>query len=451
MMETTLLINRRQFGLKYLHTVTLGLHRSIELIKATPHPHPSLPTTSLPVYLPLNQPAYLTSLSKFNGRSYLSWWWFTSWCSSTNSWSWSWSWSVQLDFLGTHSAVANGHEHKINGHSSHHNRSSTHLFAGHQDEPEELKLIRKKHGHNLATIRELFPDWTDEDLLMALNEAAGDLELAAARISEGLAEKWGSVKTKKEKKISSPVLTSSQHIRGHGPSITNALDGRGGRGRSGGRSSRLIAWWRTGAAPRGVGRGQSTSNLARGTHPAVDDPSIAVTTPSSWSLAVTAPNNESANPSGPSTSLATIGNDLGQSLELGQASQAVGTTSTEEAKCETSQPTHDGTQNGVVEPPKLISDTAKKVMSRVITPGTKMSWAQIARPVDPPKPPPVAPAISAPPPPIANLPDTDADSDATKKPSTTETLTTPSVADPQLHDGQVTISIPRLHSGCVAH
>ncbi|KAI7967468.1 hypothetical protein MJO29_000745 [Puccinia striiformis f. sp. tritici] len=344
-------------------------------------------------------------------------------------------------FSGSHSAVANGHEHKINGHSSHHNRSSTHLFAGHQDEPEELKLIRKKHGHNLATIRELFPDWTDEDLLMALNEAAGDLELAAARISEGLAEKWGSVKTKKEKKISSPVLTSSQHIRGHGPSITNALDGRGGRGRSDVPRGSSRGGGR-GAAPRGVGRGQSTSNLARGTHPAVDDPSIAVTTPSSWSLAVTAPNNESANPSGPSTSLATIGNDLGQSLELGQASQAVGTTSTEEAKCETSQPTHDGTQNGVVEPPKLISDTAKKVMSRVITPGTKMSWAQIARPVDPPKPPPVAPAISAPPPPIANLPDTDADSDATKKPSTTETLTTPSVADPQLHDGQVTISIP---------
>jgi hypothetical protein len=75
----------------------------------------------------------------------------------------------------------------MNGRSSHPDRSSNHHPVGNQDEPEELKLIRKKHGHNLATIRELFPNWTDEDLLMALNEASGDLELAAARISEGQA------------------------------------------------------------------------------------------------------------------------------------------------------------------------------------------------------------------------------------------------------------------------
>ncbi|KAA1115113.1 hypothetical protein PGT21_031762 [Puccinia graminis f. sp. tritici] len=337
---------------------------------------------------------------------------------------------------GSHSAAANGLEHKINGHSSHPERSSTHRPVGSQDEPEELKLIRKKHGHNLATIKELFPNWTDEDLLMALNEAAGDLELAAARISEGLAEKWGSVKTKKEKKTSSPVLPSSQHSRGHAPAINSPAEGRGGRGRSDVPRGSSRGGGR-GAAPRGVGRGQSSTNLARGTHPAADDPSIAITTPSSWSLAVTAPHNESTNPSGPSASLATIGNDLEQPIDLGITSQNVGALPPAEPKCETipSQATHDANQNGTA-----VSELAKKPTSRVITPGTKMSWAQIARPVDPPKPP-VAPVVPAPTS-IGLLSGTDADSDVTKKGAPTDALAAQTTVDSQLHEGQVTISIP---------
>lgn len=82
-----------------------------------------------------------------------------------------------------HSSYTNGSAPKLNGHRSSQARSSHHTSQA--EEPEELKLIRKKHGQNLATVRELFPTWTDEDLLMALNEAGGDLELAATRISEG--------------------------------------------------------------------------------------------------------------------------------------------------------------------------------------------------------------------------------------------------------------------------
>ncbi|WAR51910.1 hypothetical protein PtB15_1B347 [Puccinia triticina] len=331
---------------------------------------------------------------------------------------------------GSHSAVANGLEHKINGHASPLERSSA------VDEPEELKLIRKKHGHNLATIKELFPNWTDEDLLMALNEAAGDLELAAARISEGLAEKWGSVKTKKDKKTSSPVLPSS---RGHGAAISNLVDGRGGRGRSDVPRGSSRGGGR-GAAPRGTGRGQSSTNLARGIHPTADDPSIATTTPSSWSLAVTAPSNDWSNPSGPSASLATIGNDFGQSLDLGSTSQSIGTLPSAEAKSENSQPTHEANQNGVVEPPKLMAELSQKPASRVITPGTKMSWAQIARPLDPPKPP-VVPVVPAQPS-IAILSGADVNSNLTKKAVPTDTLSTQTAVDSPLHDGQVSISIP---------
>jgi len=340
---------------------------------------------------------------------------------------------------GPHSAVPNGLEHKMNGHSSHTERSSNHHPVGNQDEPEELKLIRKKHGHNLATIRELFPNWTDEDLLMALNEASGDLELAAARISEGLAEKWGSVKTKKDKKTSSPVLASFQPSRGPGATNTTAVEGRGGRGRSDVPRGSSRGGGR-GAAPRGVARGQFPTSLARGTHPTVDDPTVATTTPTSWSLAVTAPQNEASNSSGPSSSLAALGNDLGQSVDPGPTSQAIGVVPSEETKRESNQPTRDGKPNGVVEPPKLTSELSKKPISRVITPGTKMSWAQIARPVDPPKPPvaPVAPAQPS----INILPGTDVDPNVSKKAAPTDAVATQIAADSQLHDGQVTISIP---------
>jgi hypothetical protein len=148
-----------------------------------------------------------------------------------------------------------------------------------------------------------------------------------------------------------------------------SLDVPRGSARGGGR----------GAAPRGVGRGQPFTNVSRGTHPTADEPSIATTTPTSWSLAVTASHNEASNSSGPSASLATIGNELGQSVDLEPTNQSIGALPSEEAKPESNHPPRDGNLNGLVEPPKFTSELAKKPISRVIAPGTKMSWAQIAR------------------------------------------------------------------------
>jgi hypothetical protein len=52
-----------------------------------------------------------------------------------------------------------------------------------QGEIGELKL---RHGSNVATIRELFPDWTDEDVVFALEETGGDLENTIERITNGI-------------------------------------------------------------------------------------------------------------------------------------------------------------------------------------------------------------------------------------------------------------------------
>lgn len=46
--------------------------------------------------------------------------------------------------------------------------------------------MKKKYSGTLPMLKELFPDWTDEDLVFALEDADGDLEQAIDRITEGL-------------------------------------------------------------------------------------------------------------------------------------------------------------------------------------------------------------------------------------------------------------------------
>jgi hypothetical protein len=46
--------------------------------------------------------------------------------------------------------------------------------------------MKKKYSNDLPTLKELFPDWTDEDLVFALEDADGVLEDAIERITEGM-------------------------------------------------------------------------------------------------------------------------------------------------------------------------------------------------------------------------------------------------------------------------
>lgn len=47
-----------------------------------------------------------------------------------------------------------------------------------------LKL-KSKYASHLVTLKTLFVDWNEEDLIATLEEAAGDLDLVISRISEG--------------------------------------------------------------------------------------------------------------------------------------------------------------------------------------------------------------------------------------------------------------------------
>lgn len=45
--------------------------------------------------------------------------------------------------------------------------------------------MKKKYADTLPMLKELFSDWSDEDLVFLLEDTDGDLEVAVGRITEG--------------------------------------------------------------------------------------------------------------------------------------------------------------------------------------------------------------------------------------------------------------------------
>jgi hypothetical protein len=52
-------------------------------------------------------------------------------------------------------------------------------------EAGELAELKKRYQSQLAMLKELFPDWTDADLVLAIEDSDGDLERTIEKISEG--------------------------------------------------------------------------------------------------------------------------------------------------------------------------------------------------------------------------------------------------------------------------
>jgi len=50
----------------------------------------------------------------------------------------------------------------------------------------EMGELRKMYSSSLSTVKEMFPNWTDEDIIYALQETQGDLQATIERISEGM-------------------------------------------------------------------------------------------------------------------------------------------------------------------------------------------------------------------------------------------------------------------------
>ncbi|KAL8709547.1 MAG: hypothetical protein Q9225_007437 [Loekoesia sp. 1 TL-2023] len=148
-------------------------------------------------------------------------------------------------------------------------------------EEGELGELKRMYSSKLSTIKEMFPDWTDEDIVFALQETEGNLEATIDRISEGNISQWGEVK-KKTKDRSQPKAKDATV-----PSAdTTQASTRGGRGRGGVEGSRGRG--RGSERGRGAGRGGRAASSANGPRDSAHDKGIVDTAPvGDWNSAVT--------------------------------------------------------------------------------------------------------------------------------------------------------------------
>ncbi len=77
-------------------------------------------------------------------------------------------------FAGRGGRRTNGADHK-----------SVDLSNSAFDDEGDVVELRKQYGANVPVIREMFPDWSEVDVLYALQETNGDAADAVTRIAEG--------------------------------------------------------------------------------------------------------------------------------------------------------------------------------------------------------------------------------------------------------------------------
>ncbi|KAJ5386016.1 Ubiquitin system component Cue [Penicillium cosmopolitanum] len=130
-------------------------------------------------------------------------------------------------------------------------------------EEGEIGQMRKKYSDTLPTLKELFPDWKDEDLIFALEDSNGELEDAIVRITEGNVSQWGEVKKATDRTRPKPKETQNTQTEPASASV------RGGRGR-GGFESRGRARGDRGRGGRGGRAGAQTANGTRTTTSATE-------------------------------------------------------------------------------------------------------------------------------------------------------------------------------------
>ncbi len=70
------------------------------------------------------------------------------------------------------------------GGRGHSEKTATGTTTSIEDEGE-VGQLKKQYGSKVSTIKEMFPEWTDEDVVFALQETNGDLETTVDRITDG--------------------------------------------------------------------------------------------------------------------------------------------------------------------------------------------------------------------------------------------------------------------------
>lgn len=146
-------------------------------------------------------------------------------------------------------AAPNGDSHKLDTDSS---------LPTLEDEGE-VGQLKKQYGQKVGFIREIFPAWSDVDILFALKEVDGDENLAVTRISDGSIEQWGEVSKPKKAtrpKAKNDTFTTTTADSAPGGGFRPARGGRTDSGRGRGRA--------TERGGRGGARGKSSVPTTNG-------------------------------------------------------------------------------------------------------------------------------------------------------------------------------------------
>ncbi|KAK4986304.1 RNAPII degradation factor [Elasticomyces elasticus] len=118
-----------------------------------------------------------------------------------------------------------------------------------------LGEMKKQYSGQLSMLKDMFPDWSDVDLVFALQESDGDLQRTVDKIAEGHISQFSDVKKKTKDRSQSKAKDAPTAI-----SIDQSTPAfRGGRGRGGFDSSR-------GGRGRGLERGRGGFRGGRGGH-----------------------------------------------------------------------------------------------------------------------------------------------------------------------------------------
>ncbi|WWC87354.1 uncharacterized protein L201_002243 [Kwoniella dendrophila CBS 6074] len=257
-----------------------------------------------------------------------------------------------------------------------------------------------KYSSQLSQLQAIFPDWDEGDLAFTLQDTKGNVEEAALSITEGRASQFTSASKKKSTK---PKETFSkghsnrnadtggwENVNGEGFASRGDRPTRGGRGGArGGRGGRGGEPFRGGRGGRGGFRGGrgGASNVNGTSKPTTSEdlPTTTATTTEGWAnqvqQATSADDQEAENAviadtsKGEDFSASGGWGDAPAPKELEKAAKTGGT----------------GWQKDIEKPvqvaPSSVPPAAKP----------KLTWAQIAKPIEKPKPvPPPAPVVPEP-------------------------------------------------------
>jgi len=85
------------------------------------------------------------------------------------------------------------------GGRSHVNGHATEPVEESIEDQGELGEMKKKYQSELGMLKDMFPDWTDTDLVFALEEAEGDIPATVDKITQGAVSQFSEVKKPKDR------------------------------------------------------------------------------------------------------------------------------------------------------------------------------------------------------------------------------------------------------------